>query len=204
MGVVRNEMNMKKVQVDARGVDCPQPVIMTKNAMQPDVVELETLVDNPIARENVSRFMNKKGFRVECTEKDGIITVRGTLEKETETVKVNAIETRDYVVLIAHPTIGGEDNELGEVLMKSYLSSLGQGNALPSKIILMNCGVKLAMKETSSCEHLEELALKGVRIFVCGTCLKHFNLLDSLGVGQVSNMFEISECLAAAGHVVSL
>jgi selenium metabolism protein YedF len=196
---------MKKVQIDARGKNCPEPVIMTKNAILPDVVELETLVDNQIARENVSRFMNKRGFRVECMEKDGIFAVRGTLEKETNAVSVDAeIDTMNYAVLITHPYIGGEDKELGEVLVKAYLSSLGQGNNLPSAIILMNGGVKLAITETSSCEHLEVLASKDVKILVCGTCLKHFNLLDSLGTGQVSNMFEISESLAAAGHVVSL
>jgi len=193
---------MSKVQIDARGVDCPQPVIMTKNAILPDVVELETLVDNQIARENVSRFMNKKGFRVECTEKDGIITVRGTLEKESVPAGID-VNTMDYAVLITRPFIGGEDKELGEVLINTYLSSLGQGAMLPSVIILMNGGVKLAMKETSTCEHLEDLASKGVRILVCGTCLKHFNLLESLGIGQVSNMFEISESLAASGHVIS-
>jgi len=195
---------MKKVQIDARGKDCPEPVLMTNNAISPGVTELETLVDNPIARENVSRFMKSKGFKVECMEKDGIITVMGYLEKEISAVIDNNTVGTAYAVLITHPIIGGEDKELGEVLMKAYLSSLRQITIAPSTIILMNSGVKLAVAGTSSCEHLEALALKGVKILACGTCLKHFNLLDSLGVGQVSNMFEISEALAIAGHVISV
>jgi selenium metabolism protein YedF len=197
-------INVKKAQIDARGKNCPEPVIMTKNAILPDVVELETLVDNPIAQENVSRFMKKRGFRVESMEKDGTITVRGYLEKEANPVSVEAVlDTMDFAVLITHSLIGREDEELGEVLMKAYLSSLGQGTMLPSVIILMNGGVKLAISGTSSCEHLEDLVSKGVNILVCGTCLKHFNLLDRLGIGQVSNMFEISDALAAASHVIS-
>jgi TusA-related sulfurtransferase len=71
---------MGKEQVDARGKNCPEPVLMTKNAVSPDVTEVETLVDNPIARENVSRFMKSKGFSVECTENDGTISVRGVVD----------------------------------------------------------------------------------------------------------------------------
>jgi selenium metabolism protein YedF len=196
---------MKKVQIDARGKNCPEPVIMTKNAILPDVTELETLVDNSCAMENVSRFMKSKGFIVECTENDGTTTVSGYLEKEAESAIFDNVKPRtmDYAVLITRPYIGGDNKELGEVLMKTYLSSLGQSTVLPSVIVLMNGGVKLAIAGTSSCEHLEDLISKGVRILVCGTCLIQFNLLDRLGAGQVSNMFEISECLASASHVVS-
>ena len=211
---------MEKVKIDARGKNCPEPVLMTKNAISPGVNELETLVDDPIARENVSRFLKTKGFRVECTESDGIITVRGILEsieKETSAptlnipiqegvnpFKSNNIELgAAYTVLITNQFIGGEDKELGDVLMKAYLSALGQGGALPSVIVLMNSGVKLALAGASSCEHLEVLASKGVKILVCGTCLKHFDMLGSIGAGQISNMFEISEYLSATGHVVS-
>ena len=230
---------MEKVQIDARGKNCPEPVLMTKNAVSPGVTELETLVDNPIARENVSRFMKSKGFSVECTEKDGIITVRGVMaatphpsatDEETKrptqfadahrpsaypfqkgainphpsaTPFENGANDVAYAILITHPFIGGEDKELGEVLMKAYLGALGQGGMPPSVIVLMNGGVKLAIAGSSTCEHLEALYTKRVKILLCGTCLKHFNLLDSIGVGQVSNMFEISEYLAAASHVVS-
>ena len=230
---------MGKVQVDARGKNCPEPVLMTKNAVSPDVTEVETLVDNPIARENVSRFMKSKGFSVECTEKDGTISVRGVMDanprpsatdEETKrptqfadahrasaypfqkgainprpsaTPFENGANDAAYAVLITHPFIGGEDKELGEVLMKAYLGALGQEDIPPSVIILMNGGVKLAIAGASTCEHLEALASKSVKVLLCGTCLKHFGLLDNIGVGQVSNMFEISEYLAAASHVVS-
>ena len=69
-----------KVQIDARGRNCPEPVLMTRNAVLPDVTELKTLVDNHVARENVSRFMKSKGFRVECVEQDGEFAVSGYIE----------------------------------------------------------------------------------------------------------------------------
>jgi tRNA 2-thiouridine synthesizing protein A len=51
--------------VDARGLSCPQPVIMTVNAIKAaDQVELTLLVDTDTARENVSRATNAQGWKV--------------------------------------------------------------------------------------------------------------------------------------------
>ncbi len=51
--------------VDARGLSCPQPVIMTLNKIK-EVKEGEivVLVDTETARENVSRAANSKGWTV--------------------------------------------------------------------------------------------------------------------------------------------
>lgn len=43
--------------VDARGLSCPQPVIVTKKAMEKSEENLEILVDNTTARDNVLRFV---------------------------------------------------------------------------------------------------------------------------------------------------
>jgi tRNA 2-thiouridine synthesizing protein A len=57
-------------RVDARGFSCPQPVVMTKKALEanrpgdrPEV--LEVLVDNRTAVENVSRFARHSGCDVD-------------------------------------------------------------------------------------------------------------------------------------------
>ena len=43
--------------VDARGFACPQPVIMAQKAIKADAPgELQVLVDNKCAVENVTRF----------------------------------------------------------------------------------------------------------------------------------------------------
>jgi TusA-related sulfurtransferase len=48
--------------VDARGVSCPEPVLMVKNAVAKGNKSLEILVDNNTAMNNVSRFLKNKGF----------------------------------------------------------------------------------------------------------------------------------------------
>ena len=50
---------MKKV--DARGLSCPEPVILTKKALESKEAVYEILVDNVTAKENVSRFAQHQG-----------------------------------------------------------------------------------------------------------------------------------------------
>lgn len=55
---------MSKV-VDARGLLCPEPVLRTKKVI--DKMSggfLEVLVDNPAAKENVTRLCENKGWKV--------------------------------------------------------------------------------------------------------------------------------------------
>ena len=57
---------MKKV--DARGLSCPEPGIQTKNAMAYKEAQYEVLVDNVVAKENVSRFALHQGYQVQVEE----------------------------------------------------------------------------------------------------------------------------------------
>ncbi|CCU79698.1 hypothetical protein HSACCH_01530 [Halanaerobium saccharolyticum subsp. saccharolyticum DSM 6643] len=57
---------MKKV--DARGRSCPEPVVMTKEALENSQEDLEILVGEEVAKENVSRFVRKSGAEVEESE----------------------------------------------------------------------------------------------------------------------------------------
>lgn len=54
------------IQVDARGLLCPQPLMETRKALQsPEVKEIEVLVDDATALENICRFARTHGYRVE-------------------------------------------------------------------------------------------------------------------------------------------
>lgn len=58
--------------VDANGRACPEPVLMTKKALIDHKDGLTVLVDNEVARENVTRFAENKGFQVSVeTTKEG-------------------------------------------------------------------------------------------------------------------------------------
>ena len=57
--------------VDARGRSCPEPVVMTGQALKNYSGEtIQVLVDTMVAVENIKRFAGNKGFNVEVEEKD--------------------------------------------------------------------------------------------------------------------------------------
>lgn len=66
------------VQIDARGMSCPQPVLMTKKALENNKNGIDVMVDNMTARGNVERFMKKSGYEVtiEKKEDDFILSAR--------------------------------------------------------------------------------------------------------------------------------
>ena len=220
-------------KIDARGRSCPQPVMMTKAHVEKGEDEIEVFLDNAISASNVQRYLEKNGYFVRIFDEDGSIIIRASVITEaslpadnapltqttdgaalhtlplpkTVTVSVApaaARSTASTAVLITKKGIGGDDSLLGEVLMKGFLGTISQMAPLPSVLALMNEGVKLAMKHTSSLDHLMLLEKKGVRILVCGTCTNHFGVTSDIGAGVISNMFEITEALLASDKILSL
>ena len=61
---------MAKITVDARGLSCPQPVVLTMEALKQNDEADEILVDNQTALNNVSRFVKNAGKTASVTEKD--------------------------------------------------------------------------------------------------------------------------------------
>ena len=58
--------------IDARGLSCPQPVLMVQQAMKKNVpVSLTVLVDDQCAVGNITRFASSRGYAVHVTEQDG-------------------------------------------------------------------------------------------------------------------------------------
>ena len=56
------------IQVDARGLSCPQPVILSKQAIQAGQFPIDVLVDSATSRENVRRMAEKAGCKVRIEE----------------------------------------------------------------------------------------------------------------------------------------
>ena len=54
--------------LDARGLSCPEPVIMIRKAMTSKDNVYEMLVDNQTSKENVTRYAEHQGYQVSVTE----------------------------------------------------------------------------------------------------------------------------------------
>ncbi|PKM83579.1 MAG: preprotein translocase subunit TatB [Firmicutes bacterium HGW-Firmicutes-13] len=65
-------MSENKYFIDARGRNCPEPVLLTRKALNSFSGEkIEVAVDSPTARENVIRMVKNKGYKISVEEKEG-------------------------------------------------------------------------------------------------------------------------------------
>jgi len=186
-------------------------VLETKKALEV-AEELLVLVDNPSSKENVRRFAESQGHQVSITEEKGVFELKIKKQKGKEKSASEAEISRDkkslpssgLVIFIDTDSMGRGSEELGKILLRSFLQTLEQSEVRPQKIILMNSGVKLACQGSEVLEDLQELAKKGSEILACGTCLDFFGLKKNLTAGRVSNMYEIVNSLAQAGRVLKI
>jgi TusA-related sulfurtransferase len=55
-------------KLDTSGLSCPQPVLMTKKALDKTPEGVDIIVDSNVARENVEKFLRNLGYSVSITE----------------------------------------------------------------------------------------------------------------------------------------
>ncbi len=106
------------------------------------------------------------------------------------------------VIVLSSDRLGRGNDELGEVLMRSFVHTLLTLEPRPATIILYNTGVRLATRESALIDDLRQLEAAGVELFVCGTCVNYFGLKEQLGAGIISNMYDIAATMAGAGKLV--
>ena len=168
-------------KIDCRGLACPQPVLETKKALEgPEMGEIFVLLDNPSSKENVRRFVESQGHQVGITEEKGVFELRIKKGKSSSAEEKSKIipcpDSSHLVVFVDTDSLGRGSEELGRILMRSFLQTLEQSEVHPQKVILINSGVKLACEGSEVIEDLQELAAKGAEILYCGTCLDYFGI----------------------------
>lgn len=194
-------------KVDARGLACPKPVMLTKQAiddMQQGIVTV--MVDNQVARENVTKFATAKGCSVNVENIDDYFSV--TIHRgEAPLLGVeedSTANTSNTTYVITQDTLGHGSKALGKILIKSFLYTLLETKPLPRYIILMNAGVLLAIEGSEVLGHLQGLVDQGVEILSCGTCLDYYKVKTNLAVGEITNMYTIVETMNIAQKVITL
>jgi selenium metabolism protein YedF len=108
------------------------------------------------------------------------------------------------IFLVTRSGLGSGSEELGKVLMRSFVATLKEGPVLPEKMVFLNSGVYLAVSGSQVLEDLLELEKMGVEIFSCGTCLDYYQIKDQLAVGKVTNMFDTVERVLKSARCVTI
>ena len=192
-------------QVDARGLECPRPVIETKKLLdQLHQGSVTTIVDSEIAMENVSKLARSMALDVDVKKIEGNYYVNIFKNMENNEIHMENNKKKDLVMLIGNDSMGEGPRELGMVLMKGFLYTLTEKRPYPKALLFINSGVKLTAEGSESVDYLRHLESEGVQILSCGTCLDYFNLKNKLLVGGVTNMYTIVEKITAAKNTIRI
>lgn len=212
------------ITVNAIGDICPIPVVKTKKALGElnGPGEIEVLVDNETAVKNVTKMAKSSGASA-GSEQLGekryrvLITVGEAAAQQLQSAKNSAAQPRGQdqqeaaagcrtcagtVVAVGSDRMGEGSEELGRILIKSFIFALTQLDDLPDKILFYNGGAKLTVEGSESLEDLKTLEEQGVEIQTCGTCLDYYGIKDKLAIGGVTNMYSIVETLQNAISVL--
>ena len=181
------------IKVDALGDACPLPVVKAKKAISElqGAGQVEVLVDNEIAVQNLLKMADHKGLTSSSTKTGDreylVKIVAGAsveealkkLEEETSLEPEKKDERRrGMVAVISADHMGEGDPVLGRLLLKGFLYALTQQDKFPETLLFYNSGAFMTVEGSEALADLRFLEESGVEILTCGTCLNYYGLTE--------------------------
>lgn len=197
-------------EIDARNLGCPQPVILTRKALEEMVSGVLCVrVNSEVSKDNIVSYAKSRHYPVEVATENGEYVIRITKGEEQaepplQQKPATVPPTRGTVFLITSEGLGRGSDDLGLVLMRNFILTLLESGEVPVAMLFVNSGVKLCCEGSAVLEYLMALSSRGARILSCGTCLNFYGLTDKLGAGEVTTMPTIVEYLTGSYQVVTL
>ncbi|CEJ75299.1 sulfurtransferase-like selenium metabolism protein YedF [Paraclostridium sordellii] len=195
-----------RIELDARGLACPKPVINTKKELDNiDQGAVVVTVDNEIAKENIFKLAKSMNYDASVLKSEKDLICIEIIKGENVIIEEKSQESlSDTCIFINSDKMGNGNDELGHVLMKGYIYTLTESKPYPKSILFVNSGIKLTTENEATIENLKILQDAGVEILSCGTCLDYYGLKDDLKVGTVTNMYTIVETMNNSSKTISL
>lgn len=201
--------------IDAMGKPCPIPVIEAKKALAREGSDsILVMVDNIVAVQNLEKMARGSGYGFSYEEKSpGAYDVAISLNGQTPPARNTAdsvpadmvcTPTGRLVVVISRDTMGEGAEELGKILIKGFIYSLTELPVAPAAVIFLNSGAFLTTEGANTIEDIKKLEEKGTTVLTCGTCANYYDIQNKLAVGTVTNMYGITEQMAAASNVINI
>lgn len=191
-------MNKK---LNCMGMACPLPVVEAKKAideMEDGLLEIE--VDNETCVQNLRRLAAKYDFTVaseSISDKEFLVKM--------EVKKDHALKGKQEdscTVVFSSDKMGEGDEELGKNLMKSFVFALSNVDPLPTAMVFYNRGAFLTSEDSPVLADLKNLEKAGVKIMTCGLCADYYKIKEKLGIGVISNMYEIVETQVESQKII--
>lgn len=180
-------------EVDARGIECPMPVIMAKRLAKAGEEEFKVFVNEKVAVDNLNKMAKQVNYKTTVKEKENgefeLLFEKSDQEAQKESSVL--MESEEYIVVFDADKMGEGDEEFSKKLIESFLVSLTEQDQYPEYVVCYNRGVFLTTERENTIEDLKKLEDAGVKVLSCGLCLDNYGLKEKLKVGKVTNMYEI-------------
>ena len=193
------------MQIDARGKNCPVPILMTEEALS-KISEgiVEVLLDNEDSAQNVAGFAAQQGmvaelkqegkdWKVKITKRQNADCGLPPIDKFEGRLHAESGKKKKTLFLVIGSDSLGKDEDLGSKLVWGFFETMKVTKQLPHTIFFMNAGVKLTTVNDQIVGVLKDLEALGVEIYSCGSCLKYYNLESELKVGERGTMIQTVE-----------
>ena len=92
------------------------------------------------------------------------------------------------LLLLKSSMLGDGEPDLGEKLLRAFLTQLLESGSVPAQIIFLNTGIFLTTEGSSMQDLIEQFEAQGSEILSCGTCLEYYKRAARLIVGEPTNM----------------
>lgn len=194
--------------LDARGLTCPLPVINTKKELEGVNIgeNIEVIVDNEIAVQNLTKFANVQDFPVSSSKVSDdefhVNISKGEKAVEEEEVICEPNKKDNFVIVISSDKMGEGNEVLGHKLLKAFIFAVTKQDKLPKTMLFYNMGAHMTCEGSEVLEDLKLLESEGVEIMTCGTCLDFYGIKEKLCVGTVTNMYDIAETMEKASKII--
>src|SRR5688500_12165184 len=123
-------------EIDARGIECPMPVIMAKRLVKEDVKIFRVIVNEQIAVDNLKKMASQVNYKTTVAEKeDGEFEL--LFEKSDEISQKEALspmQSNEYVVVLDADKMGEGDEDFSKKLIESFLLALTEQDKYPEYI----------------------------------------------------------------------
>jgi hypothetical protein len=97
---------------------------------------------------------------------------------------------KSFLLMLKSNGLADGDQELREKLLKAFLNSLLELEAIPGKIVFSGTGIFLTTDGSPLIDIIRKFESAGTQILSCSTCLDHYGRKNKIIIGQATTMKE--------------
>lgn len=197
--------------IDARGQTSVNQLVLAQDILKTMSIDdkLNVVVDDIVSARNLEMMADEMNLPSQKIQQGTDYVVSLFVKKsffmpqQDEIKKGEPLKLKNsFVVVIDSNLMGSGDEKLGGILMKGFIYTLACMEEMPTKIVLYNSGVKLAVDGSDVLADLRRLQDSGAEIFVSSTCLEHYGLKDKLAAGRPVGMADIVQIQLKAEKIL--